>query len=79
MKGILLYVGVIAIIGISLGLIIIYSPHKKNNHHRPVIIGKDFVMYNKNFGCDYTYRGLGYNEHCFQDSCNKYNIGDTLK
>lgn len=71
---------VVMVFTMVLIMVIINYPTKSNHHHhKPVIIGKDFRSYDNNRECNYTYMGLGFNEHSFQDSCNKYNIGDTLK
>lgn len=45
--------------------------------HRPVITDKE--PYEKG-QCTFWYKGLGHlAEIAFVDSCNKYNIGDTIK
>lgn len=51
-----------------------------NADHSPVIVGKNFNNDNQKCICDYWYTGLGrYGGELFEDSCSKYNIGDTIK
>lgn len=44
---------------------------------RPVIVAKYTTL--KEGYCKYYYNGLGIRGQQFQDSCNKYSIGDTIK
>ena len=45
--------------------------------HPPVIVGKEIS--NIPGITTYTYEGYGYMAKSFDDSTNKYNIGDTIK
>ena len=45
---------------------------------RPIIKSK-FINANKEGFCRYSYNGLGTRGQEFDDSCNKYSIGDTIK
>jgi hypothetical protein len=44
---------------------------------RPVITSKSILL--KEGFCKYYYNGLGIRQQSFEDSCNKYSIGDTIK
>lgn len=45
--------------------------------HKPVVVKK--TMSDIPSICDYYYNGFKYEWIMFQDSCSKYNIGDTIK
>ena len=47
---------------------------------RPVIVYKERLTGNSCWECDFHFIGLGLDGiQLFYDSCNKYNIGDTIK
>jgi len=49
---------------------------------RPVIVSKFRAMNGWGYDsclCEFSYRGMGHDSQQFTDSCNKYNIGDTIK
>ena len=58
-------------------VIVLLSSCDGHYEHRPIIISKELIAVPK--VCKYTYEGFGYLDKTFDDSCNKYNIGDTIK
>jgi hypothetical protein len=56
--------------------IILSSCNNSDVQGRPVIKAK--FLYDKEGICKYYYNGLGTRGQEFHDSCNKYNIGDTI-
>lgn len=62
---------------ILISLLILLSVGCENENNKKVIYSKDYKT-DENCVCNYHYDN-GYHSIWFQDSCNKYNIGDTIK
>jgi hypothetical protein len=69
---------IILIIVAIFALMFWIQPCKK--HPIRIIISKSYTQNKLPKGiCTYKYKGGGYLECVFEDSCNKYNVGDTIK
>jgi len=53
-----------------------FTSCKEYREGTPIIVKKEYSLY---FGkCQYTYEGWGRQDY-FEDECDKYSVGDTLK
>jgi len=56
-------------------MILSFTSCKEYRQGTPIIVKKEYLLFDK---CKYTYEGWGRQDY-FEDECDKYSVGDTLK